>query len=397
MSRLLSLVVAAFLSLSLLLGGRAAAQESVTVQVFVREGCLRCAAAEQYLAELQAARPRLKIVYRSIDRDQAARAELLTASRAAGVETPGVPTFLVGKRLLVGFQSPEVTGPELAALLASAEASPTPTTPAAAAGTCPTEDTAHCGPASPAVIDEVSTTVGRVSLSRLGLPLFTIVIGLLDGVNPCAMWVLLFLISMLVNFHSRRRMSLVAGTFVLMSGIVYFAFMAAWLNVFLLIGLSRSIQIVLGFVALAMGGLNIKDFFAFKQGVSLTIPESAKPGIYARVRGILRARTLGASLVGVATLAVLVNFVELLCTAGLPAIYTAVLTRERLPWWGHYSYLALYNVAYVFDDAVMVALAVLTLSRHKLTERAGRWLKLVSGIVMLALAAALLFAPDMLL
>ncbi|HEY8944814.1 MAG TPA: NrdH-redoxin [Polyangiaceae bacterium] len=391
MSRLLPLLIACLVFLGFFIGVRAAAaQEGATIEVFVREGCPRCAAAEKYLSDLQTTRPKLHVVYRSIDRDPAALADFARVTRAAGVEAPGVPAFVVGKGLLIGFHSPEVTGPELDSLLANAKVWPAPTS-----GTCPTDSVLDCDPAPPS--NEVSTAFGNVSLSRLGLPLFTIVLGLLDGFNPCAMWVLLFLISMLVNFRSRRRMALVAGTFVATSGIVYFAFMAAWLNVFLLIGLSRAVQLVLALVAFGIGALNTKDFFAFKRGASLSIPESAKPGIYARVRSILRARTLSASLAGVATLAVLVNFVELLCTAGLPAIYTAVLAHQELPWFGHYGYLALYNLAYVFDDSLMVSLAVFTLSRRKLTERAGRWLKLVSGVVMLALAGALLFAPDVLI
>jgi hypothetical protein len=388
-SRLLRALVVFLLALSLLLAERAAAQESSVLQVFVREGCARCAAAEEHLENLQRARPELRVVYRWVDRDEDARRELQQLSRASRIGAPGVPTFAFEGRLLVGFQSPELTGPQLDALLGSGS---TPVAPEA--GTCPVDDAAECERA--AADEAVSTAIGRVSVSRLGLPLFTIVLGLLDGFNPCAMWVLMFLIAMLVNFHSRRRMALVAGTFVLTSGLVYFAFMAAWLNVFLLIGFSRGIQLALGIVALAVGTVNVKDFFAFKQGASLSIPESAKPNIYARVRSVLRAPTLGASLLGVATLAVLVNFIELLCTAGLPAVYTAVLTHQDLSRWEHYGYLALYNVAYVFDDTLMVSLAVITLSRRKLTQRTGRWLKLVSGLVMLGLAGALLFAPDIL-
>jgi len=393
--RPLRLLVACILALSLALPRGTLAQQPQTIEVFVREGCPRCAAAEHYLEALQRERPEVRVAYRWIDRDKQALAELRQRSQAAGVEAPGVPTFVIGDRLIVGFQSPEVTAPEIDALLAgrtetaeSADASPR-------TGTCQLGDDLGCDPI-PAT-EEVATRVGRVSAARLGLPLFTVVLGLLDGFNPCAMWVLLFLISMLVNFRDRRRMAVVAGTFVLTSGVVYFTFMAAWLNVFLLVGVSRAIQLVLGLVALASGVINVKDFFAFRLGFSLSIPDSAKPGIYARVRAILRARTLAVSLLGVTVQAVLVNFVELLCTAGLPAIYTAVLARHQLPWWGHYGYLALYNLAYVFDDALMVSLAVVTLSRRKMSERAGRWLKLVSGVVMLALAGALLFAPEVLL
>jgi hypothetical protein len=211
------------------------------------------------------------------------------------------------------------------------------------------------------------------------------------------MWVLLFLLSLLVNLQDRRKMALIAGTFVLVSGLVYFAFMAAWLNIFLLIGLSRPIQIGLGGVALLVGMVNVKDFFALHRGISLSIPESAKPGLYARIRGILQADNLTGALAGIVVLAGLVNLVELLCTAGFPALYTQILTLQQMPAWEYYGYLGLYNLAYIFDDSLMVMIAVITLSRRKLQERAGRWLKLSSGLVMVGLGAVLLLQPKWLM
>lgn len=236
-----------------------------------------------------------------------------------------------------------------------------------------------------------------MSVRELGLPAFTVLIGLIDGFNPCAMWVLLFLLSLLVNLRDRRKMFVVGATFVLTSGVVYFLFMAAWLNVFLLVGLSRLTQAILGLVALGIGLLNVKDFIAFHRGPTLSIPERAKPGLYARTRRLLEDKPLLSAMGGVVVLALLVNLVELACTAGLPAVYTQVLALRQLPPWQYYAYLALYNLAYIADDSAMLVLAVVTLSRRKLQERAGRWLKLLSGTVMLALGLMLLFWPRALL
>lgn len=365
--------------------GAVRAQASREIEVFTREGCPRCEAARASLDSLAHARPGLRVVVREVDRDPAALERLRRLSEAADVSVVGVPSFWVRGRLLVGFDTEATTGRRLREILDGEEVSF-----AASELTCSATEDAACEPPP----EEIRTGPFALRVSALGLPLFTLALGLLDGFNPCAMWVLLFLLSMLVNFRDRRRMALVAGTFVAVSGLVYFAFMAAWLHVFLLIGLSRTVQVVLGLVALGIGAINVKDFFAFKQGVSLSIPESAKPNIYARVRGVLRANTLAASLAGVAILAVLVNFVELLCTAGFPAVYTAILAEQKLSPMAHYAYLGLYNLAYVLDDAGMVSIAVFTLSKRKLTERAGRWLKLVSGVVMLALALALLLFPE---
>ncbi len=235
---------------------------------------------------------------------------------------------------------------------------------------------------------------GRLSASKLGMPLFTLAVGLVDGFNPCAMWVLLFLLSILVNLKSRKRILAIAGTFVVVSGLAYFAFMAAWLNVFMLIGYLRSIQVGLAVMAIVIGAIHIKDFFAFKRGLSLSIPESAKPGIYARVRSIVTAEHMTGAVLGAITLAVLVNIIELLCTAGLPALYTNVLMQQGYSSGMKYAYLSLYIVAYMFDDTLMVGIVTLTLSRKRMQETQGRWLKLISGSAILLLGVIMLFHPE---
>jgi glutaredoxin len=346
------------------------------LEVFVRAGCPHCEAAKEFLEELRRERPGLRIAIHDVASDAGARERLAALAAEADIATIGVPTFLIGDELLVGFRSAETTGQAVREKL----------------------DRLSAGAAAPPAPDSIRTTwFGELRVRDLGLPLFTIVIGLLDGFNPCAMWVLLFLLSLLVNLRDRMKMALIAGTFVLVSGLVYFAFMAAWLNVFLFVGFSRAIQLALGALALFVGAVNVKDFFAWRRGFSLGIPESAKPGLYARVRAVLQAEHLGAALAGIVILAGLVNVVELLCTAGLPALYTQILTLRRMPAWEYYGYLGLYNLAYIFDDGVMVTIAVVTLSRTKLQARAGRWLKLAGGIVMAGLGFVLLFAPDWLI
>jgi len=150
-------------------------------------------------------------------------------------------------------------------------------------------------------------------------------------------------------------------------------------------------------MALAIGGLNVKDFLIWKQGFSLSIPESVKPGLYARMRAVLTADKLLPSLIAVAILAIIVNFIELLCTAGFPAIYTAVLVQQDLSPVTYYAYLGLYILGYMADDSLMVAIAVIALSNRKLTEQTGRWLKLISGVVMLGLGCTMILRPEWLI
>jgi hypothetical protein len=223
-----------------------------------------------------------------------------------------------------------------------------------------------------------------------------VVLAGMDAFNPCAFFVLLFLLSLLVHAKSRTRMAVVGGTFVLFSGLVYFVFMAAWLNVFLVAGELRIITLVAGLLALAVAALNIKDFFWFKEGPSLSIPESAKPGLFRRMRGVVASGSLGPMLASTVLLAIVANSYELLCTAGFPMVYTRVLTLAKQETWQYYAWLAVYNVIYVIPLLVIVIVFVRTMGARKLTESEGRVLKLVSGFMMLGFGLLLLLAPQLL-
>jgi glutaredoxin len=373
-------VAARILALSAcLFAAVAQAQPAAEIDLYVRAGCPHCERAEAFMDQL-GERAELELHVHQILESPQALEELRRLTEELGYAQIGVPVIVVRTpdapepKIWMGFDDPSTTGAQIESWLTGARAG---------------EDGAE--------IDLVHLPLlGETHPDELGLPLFTIVVGLLDGFNPCAMWVLLFLLSLLVHVKSRPRMALIAGTFVVVSGLVYFAFMAAWLSLFMLIGASRWVQVGLGLVALGIGALHVKDFFAFGKGPSLSIPESAKPGIYAKVRRIIHAENLPAAMALVVSLAVGVNLVELLCTAGLPAVYTQVLAAHDVSTGERYLYLALYNLAYMADDTVMVVIGIVTLSRKKLQERGGRVLKLVSGAVMLALGLLLLVAPELL-
>jgi hypothetical protein len=235
-----------------------------------------------------------------------------------------------------------------------------------------------------------------VTADQVSLPVFTLVLAGLDAFNPCAFFVLLFLLSLLAHQKNRRRMAVIGGIFVLTSGLMYFAFMAAWLNVFQLLGALTWITLAAGLLAIMVGIINIKDFFAFERGLSLSIPESRKPDIYRRARAILNAENLPAMLGATIVLAIAANFYELLCTAGFPMVYTRLLTLSDLSPGARYAYLAFYNLIYVLPLALIVFVFVRTLGARKLSEREGRLLKLLSGVMMLGLGLLLTLAPALL-
>ncbi len=235
---------------------------------------------------------------------------------------------------------------------------------------------------------------GDVDVQSLSLPAFTVVLAACDAFNPCAFFVLLLLLSLMVHHHSRARMLFIGGVFVLASGVMYFLFMAAWLNLFFLFGHLRVITLAAGALAVVAAAINIKDFFWFKHGPSLSIPESAKPGLFRRMNHLLVTSGPIPLITGTIALAFAANLYELLCTSGFPMIYTRVLTLRELSPMQYYLYLAAYNLIYVLPMAAIVLGFVLTLGSYKLSEYQGRVLKLLSGLMMLGLGVILLVRPE---
>ena len=239
--------------------------------------------------------------------------------------------------------------------------------------------------------------IGNIDAKLVSLPSFTFIIGLLDGINPCAMWVLMFLLTLLVNAKSRKRLIMIGSIFVVSSGVVYFLFMTAWLNIFMFIGMTKYVTYGLGIVAVFMGLINLKEYFFFKKGISLMIPESAKPKLFKKMRGVMNTKSVIWSILGTVTLAFFVNLIELACTIGLPAIYTRILSIQKISVVKKYFYMGLYNVYYVIPLAIIVLLFIFTMGKHRFQEKHAKVLKLVSGFLMLALGLILVIKPDLLI
>jgi thiol-disulfide isomerase/thioredoxin len=370
---------------------------TVRLYYFFSPTCPHCQAAAPFIDELAARSPWLEVQKFSVkDNRDNARFYYETAL-ALGTQALSVPGFVFCRQVLIGYDSAESTGAEIAAALEKCHeqrlANPSPAQSTAGADAAGEPATAAGEPAGTTVH---LPFIGAVDAKAFSLPVLTLVLAGMDAFNPCAFFVLLFLLSLLVHAKSRTRMAIVGGTFVLFSGLVYFVFMAAWLNVFLIAGELRVITVIAGLVALLVALLNIKDYFWFKAGPSLSIPESAKPGLFKRMREIVASGNIGPMLASTVLLAIVANSYELLCTAGFPMVYTRVLTLAELETWQYYAWLAIYNVIYVIPLLAIVIVFVRTMGARKLSEAEGRILKLISGFMMLGFGLLLLIAPQLL-
>jgi hypothetical protein len=358
----------------------------VPITVFWSKRCPHCLDALPFLDRLRREEPWIEVRDFELSGNRDHVALYVEMARGLGQEARSVPAFFVCGQLLTGFDNAGGMGARILGLAQFCRQA----AQVGGSGAIPGDGTPALGQSG--AID--LPLLGRLEAGSLSLPLFTLVIAGLDAFNPCAFFVLLFLLSLLVHARSRGRMLLIGGTFVLFSGLVYFLFMAAWLNLFLVVGGTPVVTAVAGAVALVIGVLNVKDYFWLHQGPTLSIPEQAKPGLFRRMRGLVAADNLGAMLMGTVALALAANSYELLCTAGFPMVFTRVLTLNDLSPAAYYGYLVLYNLIYILPLLVIVLVFTLTLGSRKLSEDQGRVLKLLSGLMMLALGALMLVAPE---
>ena len=354
---------------------------TVHLYFFWSLSCPHCLAARPFVEAIPAGRPWVKLHSLELTRHPEHARHYVALADQLGQPAQYVPALLFCGRMQTGWDDDTSSGQELLATLDACRN-------AAQTGNAP--DTTHTLPAP----DLNLPVLGTLRADTLSLPVLTVLIAGLDAFNPCAFFILLFLLSLMVHQNSRARMLTIGGVFVLCSGLMYFAFMAAWLNLFQLLGNLAWVTLAAGVMALVVGLINVKDFFRFGRGISLSIPESRKPGIYRRARTILTAGNVPAMLAATLLLAVAANFYELLCTAGFPMVYTRLLTLQDLGATQHYLYLALYNLVYVIPLAVIVGAFAFTMGARRLSEREGRLLKLMSGLMMLQLGLLLVLAPD---
>jgi len=380
-------------------GSAADGTPTVRLYYFFSPTCPHCQAAAPYIEELKARWPWLEVQKYSVKDNRANARFYYETALSLGTKALSVPGFVFCRQVLIGYDTADTTGAEIARALESCHQRRLDEGIRAMSATPAPDGSGLDSPRTEVIEDRAGTTVnlpfvGMVDVKAFSLPVLTLVLAGMDAFNPCAFFVLLFLLSLLVHAKSRTRMAIVGGTFVLFSGLVYFVFMAAWLNVFLIAGELRVITLIAGLLALTVAALNIKDFFWFKEGPSLSIPESAKPGLFKRMRGIVATGNLGPMLVSTVLLAIVANSYELLCTAGFPMVYTRVLTLAKLETWQYYAWLAAYNVIYVIPLLAIVIVFVKTMGARKLSESEGRILKLVSGFMMLGFGLMLLAAPQ---
>ena len=404
---------------------RVSAQDvDMTIFLFWGEGCPHCEIAKPALQELADQNPRIGYEPFEVYNNLEDRALFYEFAAEFGFEARAVPTIFIGERYWEGFTEDIkidiesyvdnclangcrdkgreiISGLPTAPTETPAQPSPTPewtpTTPVEAAATPvisePTPEIET--PQEPERGQTITLPlIGTIDLSGQSLLVSTLIISFVDGFNPCSLWVLSILLSITLQSRSRKKVLIVGGVFLLTTAVLYGLFIAGVFSVLRVISFMGWIQVVVALIALGFALVNIKDYFWFQEGVSFTIGDDKKPGIYKRMRGILQHsdstwQLIGATVVFAAGIAL----VELSCTAGFPVIWSNILASQNVETITFILLLLVYMLIYLLDELGIFLVAVFTLRSSKLEEKHGRVLKLIGGVLMLTLAIVMLVDP----
>lgn len=351
----------------------------VVVYFFWGKGCSRCEEEKIFLKKLQKKYPKI-IIHQLEVWGNKENAKLLNKfSNNLNIKESGIPITIVGQKYFVGFLDEKTTGKNI--------------------------ENAVIQVLKYGIQDEknyiIETIVvpffGEIEIKNLSLPLLTILIGAIDGFNPCAMWALLMLISFLVAVKSRKKMLFLGSLFIFISALVYFMFMVAWLNFMLFFSYINWIKILVGVIAILGGAYYLKEYFFNKDNVCKVTKSSFKQKISSSMASLTEKKGIFLAILSISILAFLVNLIEFICSAGLPVVYIQILSLSSLSTLAYYLYILLYVFVFMLDDLIVFFIAMLSLHLIKLTTKYSRFSHLVGGIVLLVLGSFLIFKPEWLM
>ncbi len=353
--------------------GTSSTGEGFEVHFFHIPSCSSCEEQEPFNEKLANTYPSIRIIEH--DATTPAGSALLSEKlEELGIEDePYFPITIFGNQVFGGWESEETTGRAIEEALQQC-----------LAGNCPPPAGEEPGDGI------VLPIIGEIVPADYSLPVLAVILGLVDGFNPCAMWVLVYLISLIATLRDRKRIWLIVGSFVLASGVLYFLFMTAWLNAFLFIGYVRPVTTVIGLVALGGGILQIRGFVETKGAVVCEVTdEESRKKTMTRIQKIVSSPLTLGTIAGIIALAFLVNSIEFVCSAAIPAIFTHVLSLASLSTFQYYGYILLYVLVFMLDDLIIFGSAAIAMT-SSLGDRYAKYFRPVGATILIILGVLLL-------
>ena len=352
------------------------AEEKLKVYFFYGDGCPHCAKEEIFLDKLEKEyKDKVEILRYEVWYNSQNASLLREMAAKIKLNVTGVPTTVIGDKAITGYDNDETTGKLIKSTI---------------------DEKLGAEIKTGSVIPEKIKVplFGEVETKNLSLPIFTIIISFVDGFNPCAMWVLVFLIGLLLSLRDRKRMAIIGASFLITSALFYFLILNAWLNLLLFLNYIQWIKLAIGAAGIIAGIFQLKEYKKNKEGVCKVTRSKGRKKIFERIKEITRKESLWLALGGVVLLAISVNIVELVCSLGLPVIFTQALALSNLPAWQHYFYIFIYIFFFMIDDMLVFGIALFTLQTKTFSTKYSRYSSLVGGLIMIIIGILLIFKPS---
>ena len=416
----------------LLLPVSAKADEKViNIHLFYGNGCPHCAAEEEFLSDYLKDRTDVKLYKYEIWYDSHNQELLSKVQKEMGTTNKnGVPFTVIGKKTIVGYAdgvtdeqikdainyylnndyrdyAGEITGKvKKAEVKEETTKDESKTEDKKENKIEKADDTTSTQKEKDKALDEVNKTLKthpilkKINVKNVSLPIIAILLGLVDGFNPCAMWILIFLITMLFNMKDRKKMWILGLTFILTSGIVYLMFMLAWLNLATFISKIAFIRLLIAVIALVVGLINIYkyiDSLKKKDEGCDVVDKKDRKKIMEKIISITHEKKFIIALLGIMVLAASVNIIELMCSIGIPLLFTQILAMNNLSTFSYMIYMFIYIFFFLIDDIVIFVISMVTLKVTGLSTKYTKYSHLIGGIIMLIIGLLLIIKPELLM
>lgn len=379
-----------------------AANNVINMYLFYGDGCPHCAALEVALEEIQDEYPNLKIHRYEVWKNFGNSASMGRAATLLDTKASGVPFTVIGTKSFSGYSETSTKGEieYVIKLYSNVESYKDPVGEmlgvVSESGTLTYEEIAAENKSKYNYVIDIPF-IGPTESKNLSLPIISIAMGTIDGFNPCAMWVLLFLISVLIGMKDKKRMWILGSSFLVTSAVTYLAFMLAWLNLAIFIGAIWWVKLLIAIVALVGGYLNLRAFARTKENGCEVVDEKKRKKIFAKIKAFTSEKSFPIAMLGIITLAISVNFIELTCSAGLPVVFTNILALNNLSSIEYSFYIFLYILFFLIDDLIVFFIAMKSLKLTGISTKYGKYSHLIGGAIMVIIGILMIFKPEWLM
>lgn len=377
------------------------AKETVNVYLFYGKGCPHCAAEKEYLEEVAKENKNVKIIYYEVWYDENNKKLFEDVREKLEITRTGVPLTIIGETYIVGY-SEAVNAKIDRAIDFYTEGEHKDVITEIKNGTYVKSETdSDEFLEQEKKSDEEATVkvplIGSINLKNVSLSTAALILGLIDGFNPCAMWVLLFLISMLIGMKDKKQMWIIGLTFLGSSAFIYMLIMMSWLNLVVSISTSILLRNIVAIVAVGGGLWNLYSFIKHQDSGCSVVDAKKRKSVFERIKKFTKEKSLLLALIGTIALAFSVNIIELACSAGLPLVFTQLLSLNKITGLGAFFYVLLYTLFFLLDDLIVFFGAMRTMEVTGISTKYSKYSHLIGGILMIMIGLLLIFKPEWLM